>query len=110
MRDLNSRGRGISETTDVLTFPAPAFPEAPLGEIVISVDYAVRQAQARGIPLQDELCYLGIHGALHLLGFDDEASEDRDRMFSEMHRIGRELDLPEQREWASILHGEEVGR
>ncbi len=104
MREINLQARGIDEPTDVLTFPAPQFPQAPLGEIVISVPYASRQAQERKIARDQEISYLAIHGALHLLGFDDIDEGDRERMFAEMHRIGLELGLPEQREWASLLH------
>ena len=101
---LNRELRGLDEATDVLTFPAPEFPGAPLGEIAISVEYAAQQAAVRNISLEDELAYLGIHGALHLLGFDDEEEEPRRRMHAEMHRLGLELGLPEQPEWNSVLH------
>jgi rRNA maturation RNase YbeY len=104
IRRLNRELRGLDEATDVLTFPAPEFPGAPLGEIAISVEYAARQAAARNISLEDELAYLGMHGALHLLGFEDEDDEPRRRMHAEMHRLGVELGLPEQPEWHSVLH------
>jgi len=104
IQELNRSNRGIDEPTDVLTFPAPDFAGAPWGEIAISVDYAERQSRARGISLSDELCYLALHGALHLIGFDDINARDRERMFAEMHRLGVELGLPEQPEWTSVLH------
>lgn len=44
----------------------------PLGDIVISLDTALRQAAEAGWPLQNELSLLAIHGLLHLLGYDDE--------------------------------------
>lgn len=101
---LNLELRGIDEPTDVLTFPAPEFPNAPLGEIAIAVQYAERQAAERGIALEHELAYLGIHGALHLMGYDDEEAGQRRAMLAEMHRLGLELGLPEQPEWTSVLH------
>lgn len=106
---LNSLSRGIDEPTDVLSFPAPEFPEAPLGEIAISLDYAERQALARGISLEDELCYLAIHGALHLLGMDDIEPDERSEMFAAMHRVGMSIGLPEQPEWMSILSEQGTG-
>jgi probable rRNA maturation factor len=111
IRQLNLEFRGLDETTDVLTFPAPDFPGAPLGEIAISVPYAELQAVRRSVSLQDELAYLAIHGALHLLGFDDEAEDDRRQMHAEMEAIGRELGLPPEPAWSSLLHAEahEVG-
>ncbi len=110
IQDLNRVARGLDEPTDVLTFPAPIFEGSPWGEIAISIAYAERQALERGISLSDELCYLALHGALHLRGFDDIEEADREVMFAEMHRIGLELGLPEQREWTSLLEGREDSR
>ncbi len=104
IRELNRSHREIDEPTDVLTFPAPEFPRSPLGEIVISVPYAERQALARGIRVEDELCYLAIHGALHLLGLEDETDEGRRTMQQAMARWGKDLGLPDQPEWSSLLH------
>ncbi|HMS56494.1 MAG TPA: rRNA maturation RNase YbeY [Fimbriimonadaceae bacterium] len=103
LRDLNRQFRGLDESTDVLTFPAP--PETGLlGDIAISVDYASEQAKARGITVREEVGYLAMHGALHLVGFDDESDADRVDMQQEMTRLGEILGLPYQSEWASILH------
>lgn len=106
IQELNRERRGVDEPTDVLTFPAPEFPGAPLGEIAISVPYAERQAKLRGIKLEDELCYLAIHGALHLLGMTDEEEADRQRMQAEMARWGEKLGLPDEPEWSSLLHAQ----
>lgn len=53
-----------------------------LGDIVISVDTALRDAEKGGIPLEDELDFLLIHGLLHILGYDHENDnpEERERM------------------------------
>lgn len=104
---LNRTYRHVDEPTDVLSFPAGDFPNAPLGDIAISVPYAKRQAQARGADLETELCYLAIHGCLHLCGFDDEDEQARAEMVREMHRIGLAVGLPEDSDWSSILHGDE---
>lgn len=108
IRELNRLHRELDEATDVLTFPAPEFPRSPLGEIVISVPYAERQALAREIRVEDELCYLAIHGALHLLGLEDETEAGRRGMQESMAHWGQVLGLPDQPEWSSLLH-EPVG-
>lgn len=106
IRELNRHYRKLDETTDVLTFPAPVFPGAPLGEIAISVPFAERQAKARGVNLQTELCYLAIHGALHLVGYDDEEESARQQMVCEMAAIGESIGLAPDSEWSSLPHGE----
>ena len=80
--ELNSDWRHKSGPTDVLAFAAmdddsdgmPALPgaEAPLelGDIVISLDTAARQAPEHGNSLEQELLFLASHGLLHLLGWD----------------------------------------
>lgn len=83
MRALNRRYRGMDKTTDVLSFPQQEFsPPLPrgvsiessllLGDIVISLPQAARQAVEYGAPLQEELERLIIHGLLHLAGYDHE--------------------------------------
>jgi len=107
---LNRTYRGVDEPTDVLSFPGGDFPNAPLGDIAISVPFAKRQAQARGAGLETEIGYLAIHGCLHLCGFNDEDEDDRKKMVKEMHRIGIALGLPEDNAWRSILlSGEDDG-
>ena len=82
---LNQSWRGRSGPTDVLAFaaqegapPLPMAGEIPLelGDIVLSLETAARQADDHGHPLERELCFLASHGLLHLLGWDhpDEAS------------------------------------
>ncbi len=51
-----------------------------LGDIVISMPRAVEQAAEYGHSLTREACYLAVHGALHLVGYDHETPEDRDHM------------------------------
>ena len=84
---LNSQFRQQDRSTDVLSFAAMEvdFPEIAdnpadstlyLGDIIISVDTAVRQAPEHGYSLRKELAWLASHGLLHLLGWDhpDEPS------------------------------------
>ena len=72
MRKLNRRWRNQDRPTDVLAFaqegPAPDL----LGDVVISLPAARRQARERGHALEEELRTLLIHGVLHLLGHDHE--------------------------------------
>lgn len=78
MTGLNRKFRRKNKTTDVLTFPAddsygdPDRKARPLGDIVISVDQARRQAVQEKHSLGTELRYLILHGILHALGHDHE--------------------------------------
>jgi probable rRNA maturation factor len=81
MRELNKRFRGKDKTTDVLTFPAddsygdPTEDGRPLGDIVICVDQARRQAADEKHSLATEVRYLLVHGVLHALGYDHETDQ-----------------------------------
>lgn len=87
---LNEQYRGIDEATDVLSFSQhetdEVFPgvddENLLGDIVISVETAKRQAQERGIAMDEEIEILLVHGLLHLLGYDHVESDEADAMFA----------------------------
>jgi probable rRNA maturation factor len=87
MRELNRAFRGKDSSTDVLSFPQldncaatrreHAAPDcevmpAALGDVVISVDTALRQAGRLGVTPESRLRSLLIHGVLHLLGYDHE--------------------------------------
>ena len=89
MRRLNFEFRGKDSTTDVLSFPFEADKfesgENHLGDIVISVEQAARQASENGLDLETEIKQLILHGVLHLCGYDHETDN------GEMN--ARELDL-----------------
>jgi rRNA maturation RNase YbeY len=104
IRELNRTYRGIDEPTDVLTFPSNDVDGAPIGDIAISVPYAERQASARGVSLNQEIGYLAIHGALHLLGYDDESEADRSEMVRQMNKVAAAAGLQPDENWASLLH------
>src|SRR5918997_161776 len=77
MRELNRRWRGKRGTTDVLSFPAEQdeFEKqagATLGDVVISVEQAARQAEEHGLTFENEVEQLILHGLLHLCGYDHE--------------------------------------
>lgn len=82
---LNKNYRAKDKPTDVLSFSllegAP-IPTQSLGDVVISLDTAERQAKVLGVPLDDELLRLLIHGLLHLIGYDHEnvPKEEANRM------------------------------
>lgn len=74
IQGLNRAWRGKDAPTDVLSFPQED--EELLGDLVISVPTATRQAQERGTPLETELRVLMVHGLLHLLGYDHETNDE----------------------------------
>lgn len=98
IRELNRSFRGKDRSTDVLSFPqldncSEAGPEhaaahdetmpAALGDVVISVDTALRQAERLGVTPESRMRSLLIHGVLHLLGYDHEKSRaEAQRMFA----------------------------
>ena len=115
MRRLNREYRSKDRTTDVLSFPVyepfavpkrsvAGHPELLLGDIVISLDVAARQAAAYDVPLQAEIERLLIHGLAHLLGHDHEEPHERTRMLREERRLAAAIGLAwpyESREQAS---------
>lgn len=102
VRELNRRYAGIDAETDVLAFPSgSADPETGLtylGDVILAVPVAERQAAAAGHSLQDELALLTIHGVLHLLGHDHQDSASRREMEaaqrSALRRMGITLRRP----------------
>ncbi|HIS04412.1 MAG TPA: rRNA maturation RNase YbeY [Candidatus Fimenecus stercoravium] len=79
IKELNKKHRDIDKPTDVLSFPLgengkydvnPETGAKILGDIVISMETAVRQAEEYGHPLQREVAFLTVHSMLHLLGYD----------------------------------------
>ncbi len=87
IRALNRRYRGKDAATDVLSFPAGE--PGVLGDVVIAVGVARRQAQDAGHALQTELRILALHGLLHLLGYDHEHDDGRmARLERRLRRVG----------------------
>jgi probable rRNA maturation factor len=100
MRRINRERRGQDAPTDVLSFPlygageaAPDGIERLLGDIVISVPTARRQAAAYDAPLDAELKRLLVHGLLHLLGHDHRRPAERARMEAEERRLAAAIGL-----------------
>jgi probable rRNA maturation factor len=96
---LNAEHRGQDRPTDVLAFPmdlagdevleaaAPRVGEQLLGDVVISVPTALRQARAAGHSLAVELRFLLAHGLLHLIGYDHHDSAEKAEMDRETARL-----------------------
>ena len=94
IRALNARYRGVRRRTDVLAFPL-AGPAAVIGEAVLSVETARRQARTLGHSLREELDLLCCHACLHLVGYDDrEPLEARLMHAREMDLLGRLYEHP----------------
>ena len=85
---INKEYRGIDRPTDVITFALEDdkkidTPEVRiLGDIYISYDKVISQAKEYGHSTKRELCFLGVHGLLHLLGYDHMNKKDEEEMFS----------------------------
>lgn len=77
IRTANRQFRGVSKTTDVLSFPDGE--DGRLGDILISACRAQTQATRYGLSVEDELKTLALHGVLHLLGYDHETDEGQMR-------------------------------
>jgi probable rRNA maturation factor len=102
IRELNRVHRGKDRPTDVLSFALDedcvdaSGPERLLGDVVISLDTAARQARGRGRELLAEVRFLLAHGILHLIGYDHaEPAEKREmdamtrRLVKVAERLGR---------------------
>lgn len=95
IRDLNKNTREKDAVTDVLSFPMLEQEEdgtliiydedivdgyVLLGDIVISVEKAISQAEEYGHSFLREICFLTVHSALHLLGYDHERSKEEEKL------------------------------
>ena len=106
MRTLNKTYRHQDKSTDVLSFPQyewrrPAkvqktpSPEVkvlnplPLGDVVISTSDAALNAAESGHDLSKEICFLLVHGILHLVGHDHMKPAEKRKMFSEQSKLMR---------------------
>ena len=94
--DLNERFRGRPGPTDVLSFSLLEGEHARhrgvmLGDVVIGLAVAERQAREQGLGLEEELDRLLIHGLLHLLGHDHQEPEEARVMRGEEERLRKAL-------------------
>jgi probable rRNA maturation factor len=104
MRSLNSQYRDKDMSTDVLAFPQynwkralkfqanpptsrPILNPLPLGDIVISTEDAAANAKESKSNLDKEICFLMVHGILHLVGHDHLKPAEKKRMFGEQKKL-----------------------
>lgn len=96
IRELNRDFLGLDAPTDVLAFSAQedggAFVAAPeaedyLGDVIVSYPSALTQSKEYGLPVDQELDLLVVHGVLHLLGYDHADKEDKDVMWARQEAI-----------------------
>lgn len=106
VRRLNNQFRQQDNVTDVLTFPGPKFDPTTLGDVVVNWDVAVYQAQKRGVKPVEEAAMLAVHGALHLVGFDDHTPKDQTQMIAAMNAIMQAVELPTDESWMSVPYEE----
>lgn len=111
IKALNKAYRGVDAPTDVLSFSyleGARFPTGGagvdmVGEIVISVATARRQAREHGKSLQEELQFLFVHGLLHVFGFDHIKKNERREMFDLQDKILGDTS------WRAIVEAEAAG-
>lgn len=103
IQSLNAQYRHQDKPTDVLAFAAletdsPIVEEMDalplyLGDIVISIETAARQAKGQGHPLKTELAWLSAHGLLHLLGWDHPDAPSLNRMLEQQRFLLQKVGL-----------------
>ena len=117
IREMNRQFREIDRATDVLSFPVTAYsipgnyeeaeeeaagsfnPESGallLGDIVISVDHTLQQAEEYGHSVRREYCFLVAHSALHLIGYDHMSEEEERTMCDLQEKILLKLGISRQ--------------
>lgn len=110
IKELNQQYRNKNTATDVLSFPLlsadapgkvsyaptdidPDTQELMLGDIVISLEKAIVQAEEYGHSLERELCYLSVHSVLHLVGYDHMTEADKKLMRAKEEEILKYLGI-----------------
>lgn len=98
IHEYNLSYRSVDRPTDVLSFPVfegeelIAVPDGHLGDIMISVETAARQAAELGHSTEREITFLAIHGTLHVLGYDHMVPEDEEIMTKKQREILRSIE------------------
>lgn len=101
IHELNRQYRGVDRPTDVLSFALndpgemadPEETRAMLGDVVVSTERALAQSEEYGHSLSREICYLAVHGTLHLLGYDHESPKEQAVMREKEEGVLRSLGL-----------------
>lgn len=99
IHELNKKYRNIDRETDVISFALeddnifPEIEEKVLGDIYISIDKAKSQAVEYGHSFKREICFLAVHGFLHLNGYDHMEKEEEKIMFGLQEEILNEAQI-----------------
>jgi len=109
IREINNEHRQIDKATDVLSFPVVDIREGEivsdtgdfnldeelllLGDIIISLETAKRQADEYGHSFEREIAFLTTHGVFHLLGYDHMEKEEEEKMLYKQETVLRKLGL-----------------
>lgn len=102
IKEINRAYRKIDEVTDVLSFALDEGEEIlnikgmednMIGDIYISIDRALEQSERYGHGIERELCFLALHGLLHLAGYDHQTEEDEAVMNSKIEKVLLENNL-----------------
>ncbi|WP_044642382.1 rRNA maturation RNase YbeY [Risungbinella massiliensis] len=103
IQEINREHRNLDRPTDVLSFPLYEADEdfvleeeeefVSLGDIVLSMPQAKKQALDYGHSLEREVAFLAVHGFLHLLGYDHETQEEEKEMFARQEAILQQIGL-----------------
>lgn len=102
IHELNKKYRNIDRETDVISFALeddnifPEIEEKVLGDIYISIDKAKSQAVEYGHSFKREICFLAVHGFLHLNGYDHMEKEEEKIMFGLQEEILNEAQISRQ--------------
>lgn len=103
IHQLNKEYRGVDRPTDVLSFamqegePMPdEDEECILGDVIISLETALRQSREYEHSLHREVAFLTVHGVLHLLGYDHQAEDQRRLMRDKEEAVLKGLNLPRE--------------
>lgn len=104
IQEINKQYRNIDAPTDVLSFPLLTFEEGEqadvnendeimLGDIIISIEKAISQAEEYGHGLKRELAFLTAHSMLHIMGYDHMEDDEREEMFEKQEAILNNLGI-----------------
>jgi len=97
IRELNRVYRNVDSDTDVLSFPMDdeEDPEGMimLGDVILSTEKIIEQAEYFGHSLEREMLYLTVHSMLHLLGYDHMTDDEKEEMRDREKEVMKELQL-----------------